>query len=525
MQSFIEAIKGIVGESGLFILGLGLAILLLYAWGRLSNTERFIHWRLWLNPRNADLHIALGNLLAIVDEHEEAEKEYRLAIELNPKSRQGYYQLYLLQDKTKKTKDAEETIAHLMKLFPEDAIIYIWKGLSLQDQDNKKAEEYFQKSISLAPQSSFNFTHFGQFLIRQKRFEEADVILREALRRHPVYAYARLNLAYALEELGQTVEAEKEYQKYVKFNSREINGYYYYSRFLYQQKRLVEAENVIRKGIGKNPNDANAHSILGTILHGKFESLDEAESEYRKAIQLDPSNAISFYNFGNLLGHLRRYEEAEAAYRKAIELNPSDTAIHNNLGNSLKDMKRFNEAEQSIRKAIDLDDSNADAHNNLGVLLCVDRKNRFAEAEIAYRKSLELNPSDPNVSSNLAKLLRSNDRSEDAISVYQNALKINSNDFIALMGMASIQRANGKTNEAEAYAEKSRLLIPEDGNYWYNLACIEAILGKTELAYENLFKATKGIEFNSEWAWEDPDLAWLRDDPRFAEIVGPKPEK
>jgi Flp pilus assembly protein TadD len=525
MQNFIETIRSVVGQSGLFILVMGIVIGLLYVWELISSKEGFIRWRLRWSPKNADLHIVLGDLLESVDEFEEAEREYRTAIELNPRSRQGYYQLYSLQNKTKKTKDADETIAHLTDIFPEDALVYIWKGFSLQDQDNKKAEEYFQKSISLAPQSSFNFTHFGQFLIRQKRFEEAEVILRDALRRHPVYAYARLNLAYVLEELGQPVEAEKEYRKYVRFNSREINGYYYYSKFLYQQKRLVEAENVIRKGIGKKPNDANAHSILGTILHGKFERLDEAEAEYRKAIQLDPSDAISFYNFGNLLGNLRRYEEAEAAYRKAIEINPLDTAVYNNLGNALKDMKRYDEAEHSIRKAIELDSSNVDAYNNLGVLLSVDGKNRFVEAEIAYRKSLELNPSAPNASHNLAKLLRTNSKENDAILVLQKALEANSKDFIALMGIASIKRTLGKINETKEYADKSRLFVPDDENYWYNLACLEAILGNYEIAFENLTKATQEKDFDKEWAWQDPDLAWIRDDPRFAEIVGPKSEK
>lgn len=45
-----------------------------------------------------------------------------------------------------------------------------------------------------------------------------------------------------------------------------------------------------------------------------------------------------------------------------------------------------------------------------------------------------------------------------------------------------------------------------------------------DLAIEHLRKAAQRETFDPNWAWEDPDLQWIRDDPRFVEIVGPKPQ-
>jgi len=60
---------------------------------------------------------------------------------------------------------------------------------------------------------------------------------------------------------------------------------------------------------------------------------EEAETAYRKAIEIDPKLAPSWYSLGNLfMQHLNRYQEAESAYRKAIELNPKDTYPWNGLG-------------------------------------------------------------------------------------------------------------------------------------------------------------------------------------------------
>jgi tetratricopeptide (TPR) repeat protein len=61
----------------------------------------------------------------------------------------------------------------------------------------------------------------------------------------------------------------------------------------------------------------------------------------------------------------------------------------------------------------------------------------------------------------------------------------------------------------------------EDGeSIEYNLACCEARLGDLELAFEHLDRSLAGRPDLVELARGDDDLAALRDDPRFAELVG-----
>lgn len=455
MQSFIEALRSLVGQSGLFILIMGLSIGLLYVWGLISSMEWFIRWRIRLSPKNPDLHISLGDWLADVDEFEEAEKEYRLAIELNPKARQGYYQLYLMQKKNNQEKNAEETITRLAELFPDDHVVYAWKGNFWSNQDSEKAEEYFRKSLEMAPLSSFAFLQYGIFLNEHKRFEDAERILRNARRLQPVHPNVYTHLAYALEQLGRYQEAEKEYRKYIKLDPKSTVSHQLFSRFLFLQNRIGDAEKAIRTAIKIDSENAVSWSMLGAILIKEGERFSEAEMALQKAISFNPSDTAAFYNLGSLQEHLNLHEEAEATYRKAIEIDPAEVNTYHKL----------------------------------------------------------------------SKLLKSRGRTEDAISNLQKALEIDPKDFIALIEIASIQRTIGKAEEAKESAEKARSIIPKDENYWYNLACIEGILGNTELAFENLRKATQEKGIDKEWAWEDPDLQWIRDDPRFAEIVGPKPEK
>jgi tetratricopeptide (TPR) repeat protein len=225
---------------------------------------------------------------------------------------------------------------------------------------------------------------------------------------------------------------------------------------------------------------------------------------------------------GNLLSdeHFKRYDEAEAAYRKAIELNPSYATAYYNLGILLKTRERYDEAEAAYRKAIELNPSYATAYSNLG-LLFHEKFKRYDEAEAAYRKAIELNPSYATAYNNLVIMLRLLNRIKDAMPLLEKMIEINPDDFNPYLVLASISKQLGKHISPE-YLDKARKFLPSDD--WYNHACLESVCENFDLAFEYLVKAAQRERFNPTWAWQDPDLQWIRDDPRFTAIAGARPK-
>jgi len=77
----------------------------------------------------------------------------------------------------------------------------------------------------------------------------------------------------------------------------------------------------------------------------------------------------------------------------------------------------------------------------------------------------------------------------------------------------------GKPDEAK------RLLLDSLGRYedrsslLYNLACAESLLRETDAALEHLRLAIEADPSLAAYATEDHDLASIRDDPRFAELL------
>lgn len=76
------------------------------------------------------------------------------------------------------------------------------------------------------------------------------------------------------------------------------------------------------------------------------------------------------------------------------------------------------------------------------------------------------------------------------------------------------------------HSEAKRMLMDaldrydDRGSLLYNLACAEAQLGETDEALEHLRAALEEHPSFAEPAREDHDLAPIRDDPRFAEVIG-----
>jgi hypothetical protein len=53
----------------------------------------------------------------------------------------------------------------------------------------------------------------------------------------------------------------------------------------------------------------------------------------------------------------------------------------------------------------------------------------------------------------------------------------------------------------------------------YNVGCLHAVSGRPELALDHLERAMELGMRNVDWLMTDPDLASIRDDPRFAALV------
>jgi tetratricopeptide (TPR) repeat protein len=86
-------------------------------------------------------------------------------------------------------------------------------------------------------------------------------------------------------------------------------------------KRHEEALVQYRKAVELNPEDADSFYAIGTIL-SKQEKFDEALPNLEKAVVLDPTDAYNRWYLSWVLNTLGRERESERQWAVAVKLNP-----------------------------------------------------------------------------------------------------------------------------------------------------------------------------------------------------------
>jgi len=145
-----------------------------------------------------------------------------------------------------------------------------------------------------------------------------------------------------------------------------------------------------------------AHYDLGLALAGQGR-LDEALTQYRQALEVQPRYADAHNNMAIILVGQGRFDEARVHYQKALAINPDSAEIHNNLAYALACYGRFGEATAHYRKALELDPRCAMAHAKYGVILAL--QGQTAEALAHYQRALQVDPNYLEVHVKLAWLL------------------------------------------------------------------------------------------------------------------------
>lgn len=510
-----------------------------------------------INPSYAYAYHNLGILLKDQKRHSEAEAAYRKAIELNPSYTDALYNLaVLLYEDLKKYDEAESLLRKFIEIDPLDDMGHMYLGNLLDDLKRfDEAENAYRKAIEINPSSHLNFYNFGVMLRNTKRYVDSEIAYRKSIELNPLYASAFRGLADVLRDMKRDDQAEDAYRKAIELDSSDDASFCNLGYLLYENsERYDESESAYRKAIELNPSNDIAYLDLGLLFHTKLKRYKEAEASYHKSISLNSLNPNTYNNLGLMLKELKRYDESESWFRKAVEIDPLYALAYNNIGTLLMEQERYEEAtaefikaieivpsadnfynlgmvlttlesydgaESAYRKAIELNPYDAIAYSNLGNVLR--DLNRYDEAEASYRKAIEINPSYAAAYYNLAQLLRFNlkDRLEEALPLLEKSIAFDSEDFDSYLVNISVSKQL-KKEVSRAYIEKARQLIPEDS--FYNLACLESICDNFDLAFEYLQKVAQMEGFDSQHAWDDPDLQWLKDDPRFAGIIGTKPE-
>lgn len=306
-----------------------------------------------------------------------------------------------------------------------------------------------------------------------RRFAEAENSYQSVLKLKPRDGRAAYGLGNIYADQQRWDEAETAYRNAVLWSPTEVEALVALSVVLVQPragagnaKRFADSESFARRAIQLQPNNAVAWDRLGVALQSRGVFNDETEHAYRRAVEIDPQFAVAYAHLARVLRRIGRREEAAPLYDRAIQL-AKDPPTLNLIAESLQAEQQWANSEPVLKRVLEIDPREPTAVLLLGRMLVVFK--RYQEAEPYLKTATEVSPRGFQPFNLLGRTYLALDRFEEAEVTYERAAQFASaGDRKQLAGVFGFEgvgdgylKAKKKPSAARAYR---RALDLDPGN-------------------------------------------------------------
>ncbi len=283
--------------------------------------------------------------------------------------------------------------------------------------------------------------------------------------------------------------------------------------------RYEQAEAEYRRAIELEPGNGDAHRRLGQVYERNNQP-DDALAEYRRALDADPGYYRTYQALGSLYLDRAAYSEALKYFRKAVELAPDEPSVRLAFGSTFTDLGRFAEAESEFRFAIHLRETPRALHA-LGLTLMYE--GRDEEAIPYFLSALKQNPERFLSWMELGNCYRRINQPAESVRANRRGLELveaevqrNPRNGYLRSFLAYLCARLGDRRRAESDIAQAMQLSPSDANTLGIAATTYEALGQRDTTLAVLKAAPEEvIEDLSRW----PDVADLQKDSRFKQLL------
>jgi len=219
------------------------------------------------------------------------------------------------------------------------------------------------------------------------------------------------------------------------------------------QEAFPKAKAAATKALALDDKLSEAHTSLALILDLYDWGWSSAESEYKRALALNPGYATAHHWYAWHLIVTGRNSDGIAELKRAESLDPLSLIISADLADALCIAHMYEESVRQSRRTIEMDPHFAVAHYQLGQAL--EQMHAHDEAIAEFRRAIDLSGGNSTFESNLANAYAASGRSADARRIAADLQLRRTQDSSADASLALIEVALGDDGEAIRLLEKS----------------------------------------------------------------------
>ncbi len=198
-----------------------------------------------------------------------------------------------------------------------------------------------------------------------------------------------------------------------------------------------------------------------------------AVHQFRRALELNPRNAVAHSNIGGVLVALGKIDEGVGHLEEAIRLDPANGGPHYNLGMLRSRQGRVDEAIRHLTLAVRYRPDAADAHRTLGALLLGQGAARDGLEQLA--EAARLDPQDAVARQLLGKALAEQGHVDEALRHLAEAVRLAPEGIEVRRLLGQLLFLKGRVSEAVVQLSRAVELRPDDAMLLCDLAWMLAL--------------------------------------------------
>jgi tetratricopeptide (TPR) repeat protein len=272
------------------------------------------------NPKLASAYLWLGRLNCVLGNYEEAASNYSTYVSVRPKNPLGYLELGFVVERLV---DRESAMLHWRKAGVDP--IYFEKNARYYINQNNASEaiDWIERASWFYPERSDLMITMGDLLSEIHAPAKASEAYIKAYEISPTAGTLPLANFYFQE--GKEQESEfllrsslDEYRESIE----RINWWTLLGENLVTTKKWDAAIDVFSEAINEFSGEPDLYISLGWAYYEKYQGVEPALEQFKKAILIDGGRGKGYYAAGLLFYQEGEYEEAEKWFFEAVQREP-----------------------------------------------------------------------------------------------------------------------------------------------------------------------------------------------------------
>lgn len=365
-------------------------------------------------------------------------------------------------------------------LDPRNKDLHHLQALAFSEEgDNANATAAFRTALNL----DYNFVqcrnNFGVFLKKIGKVDEAQMAFQQCIKIKPEFPDAHYHLGQILQDKGDLDHAIEEYEAATRLNPNYFEaqrdlGLAIYERVSSSVADITQSEEKLELAANLSPENPMIHYHLGNIYCAAGR-LDDAETEYRKALYYDVKLAAAHFELGRLRYYRGDLDRCLFEMKIAAQINPvyADSKKYPKVDLlKIKEMiGRCSEYKQCLAEAIEAwKEVAAMQRNNSEMLKHI--KDLEHQLRVKVKEDSKLSYNFDEMQNLIADGIKQTDEGNlsGAKATFEKILEFNPRCFEAVQNLGALKEAAGDLSGAMSDYKQAMALMPKFDGAIYNMA-------------------------------------------------------